>query len=58
MVHCYKKEMQLGKCQPKCLDVSPQEDQPTTDAQCSADPQGQKLAQFKGKKVLVTNGAL
>lgn len=58
MVNCSKKEMQLGKCQPKCLDVSPQEDQPTTDAQFIVDPQGQKLAQFKGKKVLVNNGAL
>lgn len=48
--------MQLGKRQPKCLDVSPQEDQPATDAQSIVDPYGQKLAQFKGKKVLVTNG--
>lgn len=48
--------MQLGKRQPKCLDVSPQEDQPATNAQSIVDPYGQKLAQFKGKKVLVTNG--
>lgn len=37
MAACSEKEMQLGKHQPERLDVSPQEDQPTTDAQSIAD---------------------
>lgn len=43
------KEMQLGKHQPELLDMSLQENQPTTDAQSIADLQGQKLAHLREK---------
>lgn len=47
--NCCRKEMQWGKHEPKHLDVSLWENQPTTDAQPIADLQGQKLARLKEK---------
>lgn len=49
MANCCRKEMQLGKHQPELLDMSLQENRPTTDAQSIADLQGQKLALLREK---------